>query len=214
MAIKRIHTTHFYLCDMDFWPSCIYLLFFLFYSSRSLIWDFDLHAWRFVEWWMVRHDCSRFSIPKWHQILYSFQRLCWRVLSLYLSQIMVIRILPLLPSTKSELRQCMIKKNCTTFRPETRTHVSIHLFNCFYSYRLITMLSGLMNQRQRLFISSIIQIVCLWNRIPSYVSTIDLDILWYVSPITCRFLMKIFWTMDTTNNNGSRIFAILAISLV
>ena len=37
MAIKRIHTTHFYLCDMDFWPSCIYILFFLFYSSRSLI---------------------------------------------------------------------------------------------------------------------------------------------------------------------------------
>ncbi len=127
---------------------------------------------------------------------------------------MIIRILPLLPSTKSKLRQCMIAKNCTTFRPETRTHVSIHLFNCFYSYRLITMLNGLMNQRQRLFISSIIQIAFLWNRISSYIFYIDLDILWYESPIICRFLMKVFWTMDTTNNNGSRIFAILAISLV
>ena len=89
----------------------------------------------------------------------------------------IIRILPLLPSTKSELRQCMIEKNCTTFRPETRTHVSIHLFNCLYSYRLITMLNGLMSQLQRLFISSIIQIAFLWNRISSYISTIDLDIL-------------------------------------
>ena len=108
----------------------------------------------------------------------------------------------------------MIAKNCTTFRPETRTHVSIHLFNCLYSYRLITMLNGLMSQLQRLFISSIIQIAFLWNRIPSYICIIDLDILWYESPITCRFLMKAFWTMDTTNNNGSRIFAILVISLV
>ena len=37
MAIKRIHTTHFYMCDMDFWPSCIYFFSLLFYSSRSLI---------------------------------------------------------------------------------------------------------------------------------------------------------------------------------
>ena len=119
VAINNTKTSHFFVCDMDFWPSCISLSSKL--ISSWIIWDHYYSTRLHNERWLARYYCSWIRIFEEERRMLFISELCWTVC--LKSWVLWLRIIPSIPQTKIELKKCIIVKKCTTFKPSLPVHV-------------------------------------------------------------------------------------------
>ena len=120
IAIKNIKTTHFYVCDMDFWPSCIIYIFPIMvlvglYNRILELPDYILDD----EWLAI-------IVPGFQYInnivnCSPFQECVEKFVITY--AYISYRVLPNIPSTKVELKKCILEKKCHIFSHLTPFHV-------------------------------------------------------------------------------------------
>ena len=97
IAIENVATTHFFVCDMDLWPSQGLYETILSLSS-----------------YILKDDWLAVIVPAFQ---YNYN-----VSSCADLESCVKTVQPLLPHTKEELRACLKEKTCSSFRPKTQTH--------------------------------------------------------------------------------------------
>ena len=119
IAINNTKTSHFFVCDMDFWPSCISLSSKL--ISSWIIWDHHYSTRLHNERWLARYYCSWIWVFEEERRMFFISELCWTVC--LKSWVLWLRIIPSIPQTKNDLKKCIIAKNCTTFKPSLPVHV-------------------------------------------------------------------------------------------
>ena len=77
IAINNTKTTHFFVCDMDFWLSCISLSSKL--ISSWIIWDHRYSTRLHNERWLARYYCSWIRIFEEERRMFFISELCWTV---------------------------------------------------------------------------------------------------------------------------------------
>ena len=113
IAIKNVQTSHFFMTDMDMWPS--YNLYTILNELPSYILEDDLFAGIIPAFEVTKPSCDSISD-------------C------------VAKVAPLLPPDKSSLIQCIKNQTCFLYREMRSTHVNNHLV--IYLIRITCMRNG------------------------------------------------------------------------
>lgn len=114
IAIKNVQTSHFFMTDMDMWPS--YNLYTILNELPSYILEDDLFAGIIPAFEVTKPSCDSISD-------------C------------VAKVAPLLPPDKSSLIQCIKNQTCFLYREMRSTHVNLLLLSILYN-RIIYMRNG------------------------------------------------------------------------
>ena len=125
IAIKNINTTHFFVCDMDFWPSCIkYLCFPIIVGLYNQI--LELHHYILNDDWLAI-IVPGFQYKRNLPLCHSFQE----CVEMYKQHTLEYnnRIIPTVPENKKDLKKCIIDNYCTTFANKTLYHVLINIYS-------------------------------------------------------------------------------------
>lgn len=108
LAIRYSTTSHFFLSDMDMWPS--FELYEALKALPSFILQDDFFSGIVPAFEVKKPECD--SIEK-----------C--VEKLHLWSVLMDRVAPMLPRTKPELIACLKSKMCSLYRENKSTHVSL-----------------------------------------------------------------------------------------
>ena len=122
IAIQNVHTSHFFMSDMDMWPS--FSLHDVLQSLPSYILGDDMFAGIIPAFEIEKPACSSLS----------------DCVSKYFSKNPVdFRSVPQFPRSKPELIQCLKNQSCFLYREKKSTHVEL---KCSFSFRTISTKSG------------------------------------------------------------------------
>ena len=106
MAIQHAKTSHFFMSDMDMWPS--FGLYDVLKSLPEFVLQDDYFAGIIPAFEVKKPECKSIEdcVQKWCQCSYITRR-----------------VMPMLPRTKPELIQCIKNNTCFLYRENKSTHV-------------------------------------------------------------------------------------------
>lgn len=121
ISIKRVKTSHFWVADMDMWPSCILFLFDRLTACIANTYD----VLRSLPEHVLSNDFMAIIVPAFE---YKKLRNCNEFISCvkryHFSTFSIgFSVIPHLPTTKPELIGCIDQQLCQQFRPTAWVHV-------------------------------------------------------------------------------------------